>query len=564
MYSNKKNVLQLIALLKAHGICQIVLSPGSRNSPLSHSFAADSFFTCHVVVDERSAGFYAIGVILHTGMPAAVCCTSGTAALNLSSPAAEAFYQQIPLLVITADRPAAWIGQMAGQTLPQPGMYNALVRKSVQLPEINTPEDEWYANRLLNEALLELNRRGAAPVHINIPLSEPLFEFTAEALPDARRIRRYAPGAKLDGATGKEGFHTRFQKYPKKMIIAGQLSRPDGEICALIEKLARRNDCIILGECLSNISSPCVICNFDSILYALTPEEQKAYSPDLLITFGGHIVSKRIKQFLQTNKPEEHWHISPAGEIMDVYQSLAHCIETEVSVFLDYLAASGGGEDTDMDKPYARLWESARKKRTPNDGDVGEFSDLLVVKELLEAAPEDAAIHLANSSSVRLAQLFPFKRGVTVYCNRGTSGIDGCLSTAVGYAAVSKKQTFLLIGDLAFFYDMNGLWNRQLSKNLRILLNNNGGGEIFYALPGLNRSEALETYISASHQTQARAWAQATGFTYLSARGRDELKKAIPVFTSRKGDKPILLEAFTSMEKNTGILRNYYHKLKKK
>jgi 2-succinyl-5-enolpyruvyl-6-hydroxy-3-cyclohexene-1-carboxylate synthase len=561
MYSNKKNVLQLIALLKAHGIRQIVLSPGSRNSPLVHSFAVDPFFTCHVVTDERSAGFYAIGIMLYTGEPVAVCCTSGTAALNLGSSVAEAFYQQLPLLVLTADRPASWIGQRAGQTLPQPGMYNTLARKSVQLPEINTPEDEWYCNRLINEALAELNHHCPAPVHINIPLSEPLFEYMVGALPEVRSIRRYLPDVRIDALMEKEGFTTRFQKYTKRMIVLGQSGRQTEEIRRLVEQVAREKDCVILGECLSNIRSPYVISDFDSLLYALPKEEQKAYAPDLLITFGGHIVSKRIKQFLQANKPEEHWHISPDGELVDLYQGLTHCIEAEVPVFLHHVASCRSTEK-DTDKPYASLWRNALDGLP--SGDVSEFSDLLVVKELLEAIPENASLHIANSSSIRLAQLFPVKKEVTVYCNRGTSGIDGCLSTAVGYAAVSAKPTFLLIGDLAFFYDMNGLWNRQLTKRLRILLNNNGGGEIFYALPGLNQSEALETYISASHQTQAKAWAEAAGFTYLPATNREELKNAMPAFTSQKGDKPILLEVFTSMEKNTDILRNYYHERKKK
>ncbi|MDR0749055.1 MAG: 2-succinyl-5-enolpyruvyl-6-hydroxy-3-cyclohexene-1-carboxylic-acid synthase [Tannerellaceae bacterium] len=562
MYANKKNVLQLIALLKAHGIRQIVLSPGSRNSPLLHSFAIDSFFTCHVVVDERSAGFYATGIILHTGEPAAVCCTSGTAALNLGPAIAEAFYQELPLLALTADRPAAWIGQRAGQTLPQPGMYNSLVKKSVQLPEINTPEDEWYCNRLINEALAELNHHSPAPVHINIPLSEPLSDYTAGALPEARSIRRYLPGASMEGLMENDGFACRFRKYSKRMILTGQLWQQTEEVRGLLEKLSGEKDCVILGECLSNIHSPHVISNFDSLLYALPKEEQERYAPDLLITFGGHIVSKRIKQFLQANKPGEHWHISPSGEITDLFQCLTHSIEAGVPAFLDCLASCGeAGED--KGESYVRLWDDARKKLSAPD-DTGEFSDLLVVKEWLEAIPGNASIHLANSSSVRLAQLFPLKRGVTVYCNRGTSGIDGCMSTAVGYAAVSGKQTFLLIGDLAFFYDMNALWNRQLSGNLRILLNNNGGGGIFYTLPGFNRSEAMDTCLSASHQTPAKAWAETTGFTYLSASGREELRDAMPVFTGSKGDKPALLEVFTSMKKNTDILRNYYHALKKK
>lgn len=561
MYSNKKNVLQLVALLKAHRIHQIVLSPGSRNSPIVHSFAVDSFFTCHTVVDERSAGFYAIGVILHTGKPAAVCCTSGTAVLNLGSSVAEAFYQQLPLLVITADRPAAWIGQMAGQTLPQPGIFNTLAKKSVQLPEINTPEEEWYCNRLINEAIIALEHNSSGPVQVNIPLSEPLFEYTVEKLPEVRCIQRCLPHKAIDAHMEKEGFGSRFKNYKKRMIIAGQLLPQTEEFCNVLEKLAREHDCIILAEHLSNIRSPYIINSFDALLYTLSKEEQEIYSPDLLITFGGHIVSKRIKQFLQKYKPEEHWHISPSGEIMDLYQCLTHCIEGGASAVLNYLASSNQPAN-DKEPSYISLWKESLQALPSVE--IKDFSDMFIVQELLGAIPADSSLHLANSSSVRLAQLFPLKSNTTVYCNRGTSGIDGCLSTAVGYAAVSSRLTFLLIGDLAFFYDMNGLWNRQLNKNLRILLNNNGGGEIFYALPGLNKSEALETYISASHQTQAKAWAESVGFTYLSASNERELKEAMPAFIDNKEGKPILLEAFTSMEMNTGILRNYYHELKKK
>ncbi|MDR0429940.1 MAG: 2-succinyl-5-enolpyruvyl-6-hydroxy-3-cyclohexene-1-carboxylic-acid synthase [Tannerellaceae bacterium] len=563
MYSNKKNVLQLVALLKAFEIKQIVLSPGSRNSPVTHSFAVDSFFTCHTVVDERSAGFYAIGIIMHTGKPVAVCCTSGTAVLNLGPSVAEAYYQQLPLLIITADRPGAWIGQMAGQTFPQPGVFNTLVKKSVQLPEINTSEDEWYCNRLINEALLELNYPIAAPVHINIPVSEPLFEYTIGQLPQVRKIDRCISTPEMDEKLEMDGYGERFQQYKKRMIVVGQLlwQWQTEDIRELLEEMAEEHDCIILAEHLSNIRSPYIISNFDVFLYALPKEEQDTYGPELLITFGGHIVSKRIKQFLQKNKPKEHWHISPTGEIIDLYKCLTHVIEADALSVLDYLV-SCDNPDENGDKPYALSWGNAIKKLPP--ARIMEFSDLLVVKELIETIPRDSALHLANSSSVRLAQLFPLRSDVMIYCNRGTSGIDGCLSTTVGYASVSEKLTFLLIGDLAFFYDMNGLWNRQINKNIRILLNNNGGGEIFYTLPGLNKSEALETYISASHQTQAKAWAEATGFTYLSISNESELKKTMYVFTDNKSDKPILLEVFSSMRKNAEILRYFYHELKKK
>ncbi|MDH6304126.1 2-succinyl-5-enolpyruvyl-6-hydroxy-3-cyclohexene-1-carboxylate synthase [Parabacteroides sp. PF5-5] len=559
MYSNHKNVLQLLALLKAYEIQQVVLSPGSRNSPITHSLVADPYFICHTVVDERSAGFYTLGIILQTGKPAAVCCTSGTAVLNLGSAVAEAYYMQLPMLLITADRPAAWIGQMAGQTLPQPGIFNTLVRKSVQLPEIATAADEWYCNRLINEALQELNHYTCGPVQINVPLSEPLFEYTEIRLPEVRKINRCMPQREIDEQLEKGGFGERFKRFGRRMIVVGQLLWETDTIRKVLEVLAEDYDCVILAEQLSNIQSPYITAHFDEFLYTLAKEEKAVYAPDLLITFGGHLVSKRVKQFLQSYPPEEHWHISPSGEIVDLFQCLTHLIEADPAAVLDYLASY---DTPDNNKPYGSQWGNA-VNRLPAP-EIKDFSDLRAIQFFMETVPADSVLHLANSSSVRLAQLFPVRKKIRFYCNRGTSGIDGCMSTAVGYASVSNQPTFLLIGDLAFFYDMNALWNKQLNRNLRILLNNNGGGEIFYALPGLNKSEALDTYISASHQTSAKAWAESAGVAYLSVSNEEELTEKMPLFIDNRSNKPILMEVFTSMDKNTEILRNYYHELKRK
>ena len=222
MYTDKKNILQLVALLQAHGITKIVLCPGSRNIPIVHTLSNHPDFTCYAVTDERSAGYFAIGLTLNGGKPAAICCTSGTALLNLHPAVAEAFYQNVPLVVISADRPAAWIGQMDGQTLPQPGVFQSLVKKSVNLPEIHTDEDEWYCNRLINEALLEMNHHGKGPVHINVPISEPLFQFTTDTLPEVRVITRYQGLNVYD--RDYNDLIDRMNKYQKRMIIVGQMN----------------------------------------------------------------------------------------------------------------------------------------------------------------------------------------------------------------------------------------------------------------------------------------------------------------------------------------------------
>ncbi len=555
MYSNKKNVLHLIALLKAFGIKHIIVCPGSRNSPLSHSFANDSFFNCHTVVDERSAGFYALGVIQNEKGPVAVCCTSGTAVLNLAPAVAEAYYQELPLIVITADRPQAWIGQMDGQTLPQPGVFNNLVKKSIQLPEIHNKEDEWYCNRLVNEALLEIEYPDWKPIHINIPISEPLFEYTIEELPSVRRIKRHTIGIEdFDFSP----FEERFLNYKKKMIIIGQYP-PESILHEALESLTYKHDCVIISELLSNIKPMDSIINFDAMLYALPKDRWEECAPDLLITMGGHIISKRLKKFIRKHPPKEHWHISTSGEVIDLYQCLTDVIQTYPFSFISYFALLDSNKASQK-KQYLTLWNSLQF--TLCEPEVWVYSDMFVVKTLLDSIPTGSSLHLANSSGIRLAHLFPlYNKNIHIFSNRGTNGIDGSVSTAVGYAAVSNRLTFLLTGDLAFFYDMNGLWNDQLSKNLRICLNNNGGGEIFHSIPGLNESNALD-YISAPHKTNAKGWAETMGFIYLPVSNNKELAENLYTFVNMKSDKPILMEAFTSMKENIRILHDFYHALK--
>lgn len=563
MYSEKKNVLQLIALLKAHGIKHIVLSPGSRNSPLIHSFATDSDFTCYSIVDERSAGFFALGVIQATGKAAAVCCTSGTAALNLGPAVAEAFYQQLPLLVITADRPAAWIGQMDGQTIPQADMFREITRRSVQLPHIADEEEEWYCNRLVNEAILSLDNGVKGPAHINIPLGEPLFGFNISTLPPVRVIRQSQPGYVIHE---KDRYGIRFAGYTKRMVIVGQLP-PDHGLTALLQVLQEKSDVVVLAEQLSNIPAK-ESSAFDTMLYAASEQELKELTPELVITLGGHIVSKRLKQFIRSADIREHWHISPSGEVADIFQRITDVIRSDHKTFLHYLAdISSGVEAESFNDPkhakepneFRTLWERSCASVTEPDVD---FSDLYAVGALMKALPENSSLQLGNSNSVRFAQLFGISSSIKLFCNRGTNGIEGSLSTAVGYAAASDSPTFLLIGDLSFFYDMNGLWNHYRTCNLRILLNNNGGGEIFGILPGLNKSEVLHQYVAASHKTEAGAWAGQQGFLYLSACNAEELDRHMPLFTDTSSEKPILLEVFTSMDKNAAQIRSYYHQQK--
>jgi len=555
MYSDKRSILQLAALLKAHKIRKIVLCPGSRNAAIVHTLANIEDFTCYSVTDERSAGFFAIGLSLQGGGPAAICCTSGSALLNLHPAVSEAFYQQIPLIIISADRPAAWIGQMDGQTLPQPNVFGNLVKMSVNLPEVNTDEDEWYCNRLINEAILETNHHGKGPVHINVPLSEPIYRFTAKTLPEARVITRYQ-GLNVYDRDYKELIN-KLNQANKRMIIVGQMNLIYQFDKKYVKPLCK--NFVWLTEHLGNQTAPgLAIKNFDVAVSAMDEVRQEQMTPELLITFGGHIVSKQMKKYLRNHPPKEHWHITPDGKVADLFGCLTTIIEMDPFEFLEKIAFLLEGNPTN----YPLMWENWCK--TIPEPSL-PYSQISVTGDLIKALPAPCSLHLANSSTVRYAQLFILAKGVEVCCNRGVNGIEGSLSSAIGYASASTQTNFILIGDLSFFIDMNALWMSHLRNNVRILLFNNEGGEIFHTLPGMDKTDKSRPFITAEHQTSAKGWAEERGFQYIKVRDDEEWKEALKVFASpEEQERPMILEVMTDKSEDTRLLREYYKSVKNK
>jgi len=555
MYSDKKNIQELVALLEAHKVRKIVLCPGSRNAPIVQTIVNHSYFSCTSVTDERSAAYIALGLALNGGEPVAVCCTSGTALLNMHPAVAEAYYQQVPLVVISADRPEAWIGQMDGQTIPQPNAFGKLVKSSVNLPEVKSDEDKWYCNRLINEALLELYHHGRGPVHINVPISEPLFNFNTTELPSVRVITRYE-GLNMYNRE-YDDLIEKLNGYSKRMMIAGQQM-----MIYMFEKRtgkALQRNFVWLSEYLSNKTTPGQsITNFDALLYTLEEKELPRYQPELIITYGGHVVSKRLKNFLRKYPPKEHWHVSADGEVVDLFGSLTTIIEISPFEFLDRIAPYL----LDVKPDYTQLWES--KSKTIKEPEL-TYSSCGVIGQLMKTMSTPSVLHLANSSAVRYAQLFKLLPDVDLCCNRGTNGIEGSLSTAIGYSLASDKLNYVVIGDLSFFYDMNAIWSANYGSNLRILLLNNGGGEIFKALR-MNLTGKSEKYVRATHTTKAEGWAKERGFEYLSAQNQEELDQVLSAFNDPNINqtKPMFLEVFTDTDKDVADYKSYYHSLKNK
>ena len=557
-------ISELIALLQAHGVRDVVLCPGSRNAPPVHALSHYlSGATCHSIIDERSAGFDALGWALATHRAVVVCCTSGTAVANLHPAVAEAYYQGVPLVILSADRPERWIGQWAGQTLPQPGLFGSLVRKAVQLPEPHTEEERWYCNRLINEALLAALALLPGPVQINVPISDPSVSLLppTPAEPSNSRPIGMQPGRHIKqlcpcgvDAQAVKPLLERLATFERKMILVGQETWTAGSSAGAVFPQSLREQFLCIGESLSN--RPVTICSLDALLASLSEADRRALQPDLLITLGGHIVSNKIKQYLRNYPPQETWHLSPDPSVVDLFCSLTDQINAPVEPFLETLAQGLAGHAS---SPYALQWRE-RIDRLPSP--TPRYSSLAVVGSLLSHLPEDPCVlHLANSSSVRYAELFRKPRQLLTLCNRGTSGIEGSLSTALGFARQrAEERHFIVIGDLSFFYDLNALGLLEVGSNVRVLLLNNQRGSIFQSLPTLEMDPLSRRYITAEHQLRAQGWAESCGWEYLSVHEASELEETMAHFVG-PAERPRLLEAFVTSEDEIAELQTYFKQL---
>jgi len=559
MITDKKHVQQLAALLLKKGITDIVISPGSRNSPMINTFTGIAEFNCRNIVDERSAAYFALGLALAKQNPVAIVCTSGTAALNYAPAIAEAFYQNIPLIVLTADRPDYWIDQAESQCIRQDGIYQNFTKKGVSLPLGESPKELWFAARQINECLNLAVSGTQGPVHLNIPLEEPLHQLVQENLPEAKEIEMAENQfslTEIEFSKLLEGF----KQSQKIMILAGQQnsnSRLENALAQLVEK----SGAVVLHEHLSNLSDQQFCGSIDSVLAAILEEPATDFHPDLLITFGGQFVSKSLKQFLRKNKPVQHWHLSLGGEHFDTYQSLTNVIKTDAADFFEALSE----KIKPINKSYLQLWKNkelqVNQLRDEFLKEI-EFCDLKAFDLICKSIPENSIVHLGNSSPVRYALIVNRIVNAAYYSNRGTAGIDGCLSTAVGFASESNKLNTIILGDLSFFYDSNALWNKYIGVNLRIIVIHNGGGNIFGMIKGPSDSPAYSEHFLAENTHKAEVLAKAFDLDYFSAINEEELVEALVHFYSPTQHQVALLEVFTDAEVNVRVFRELFKRVK--
>lgn len=541
----------IIQLCKSKNIKHIVISPGSRNAPLTIGFTNHSFFECYSIVDERSAAFFALGIAQQLREPVVLVCTSGSALLNYYPAIAEAFYSDIPLVILSADRPKHLLGIGDGQTINQKNVFANHILCSANLTQENQEQNETEINLALNASI---SLKG--PVHLNVSFEEPLYETVDEfSVPIGIGIPNSIEATNsTENLEDLNEYISIWNNAKRKMVLVG-VNYPNEIEQQYLEILANDESIIVFTETTSNLHHDNFFPSIDKIIVPLDDEDFKILQPDVLLTFGGMIVSKKIKAFLRKYQPKHHWHIDEKNA-NDTFFRLEKHFKVSANDFFKVLFKNKNQTNSN----YQNYWQSEKQIRSKKHQQYLQniaFSDLKVFDIILKSIPNNTMLQLGNSSAIRYAQLFDLNKTLKVFCNRGTSGIDGSTSTAIGAASVIDAQTILMTGDLSFFYDSNALWNNYIPNNFRIIVINNGGGGIFRILPGDKNTENFDTFFETKHQLTVKQICEMHQFTYFSASNEENLKTIITSFYSEE-KKPKLLEIFTPRTVNDEVLLDYF------
>ena len=558
-------IINLVNILAKKGINHAIISPGSRNAPLTIALVRHPEITTKSISDERSAAFIAMGMALNLKAPVTICCTSGSAAYNYAPAVAEAFFQEIPLIILTADRPKEWIHQHDGQTIYQTDIFGKHVKQSFEVSsDYDHPDSVWHIERTINEAINLAKTSPQGPVHLNIPLREPFYPSDNEEL-RFELNSRLIDIVETHKTLTQNNWHkilNSFQDYDRILIAGGQ-AEINHELNDILRKLQDEFHVVCVGDSISNLGFE-AITKHDIFLKS----ENEKLKPELLITFGKSFISKGLKNYLRNNKAIEHWQLQSGEHLIDTFQSLTKIIPMNPVDFfrkvyedLDFESFKTGEEE--RDETYKNEWTIQERKASiylerffEKVIHTESFNEFAIIKKLMDILPNNSQLHLANSMAVRYANYIgvDFKNNIEVFANRGTSGIDGCVSTAVGQALTTDKLVFLLVGDVAFFYDRNGLWNRYMPDNLRIILLNNHGGGIFRIIDGPNKQAELADYFETVQTMNAKNTADDAGLEYFFANTNESFESYLTDFLSNEG-KSKLLEVETNSEKNAEIFK---------
>lgn len=556
-----KNILaqSITDLCFKKNIKNIVISPGSRNAPLTLGFNLNPYFKTYSVVDERAAAFFALGIAQQVKFPVVLVCTSGSALLNYYPAISEAYYSNIPLVILSADRPERLLNIGDGQTINQKNVFD----KNIGYSENLNQNDNYYLNLFglrdnnqdkINKAL-NFSIEKQTPVHINIPFSEPLYEITNSL--SVNTINKL-PGLNNQNIKNISSFRNKWQNSIKKIILIG-VSSPEILCKKSIDLLASDSSLLVLTENTSNVYHPSFCNKIDQLIAPLTNKELKEFRPEILITIGGMIISKKIKAIFRDNKPKEHWHIG-IHDANDTFFCLTKHFKTIPNNIISKLYENFNDNGTD----YHNKWDliiSKRKEKHKKYLFELIYCDFKVFDYVLKSIPSNSMLQVSNSSAIRYTQLFDIDSSINVFCNRGTSGIDGSTSTAIGAASVFKGNTVFITGDLSFFYDSNALWNNFIPTSFRIILINNKGGGIFKILTKDNNTELFKKFFETKHDLYAKDLCNMYGFEYFMSDDEDKLKNVLNDFYNQS-EKPRLLEVITDNDYNQDYLLNYFDYIK--
>lgn len=539
---------------------RVVISPGSRSAHITLAFAQHEGIEKYVIPDERAAAYIALGMSYADGQPTALVCTSGTAGINFYPAITEAYYQQLPLIVFTADRPPEWVDQQDGQTIRQKNLFQNHIKGYFDFPLPDGHKDTlWHSQRIISEAINLASGNNKGPVHVNIPIREPFYPEPGETFKASEQLKIIEEMSFNSDipAMEKEKLIHALRKYSKILLVAGQ-GMPDAGLVKVLTQLSLQQNIPLAGDVLSNLNvMPSLIRHHD--LYCKNNASE--LQPDLVISFGKSLISKNLKLFLRAGSNIHHWHIQENGYVADTFQSLNRILRCAPKAFFKMLMET---EVIHSDDSYVKKWQDLDKKAsTALHSWAGEavFGEMSATAMILQHLPADTDLHLANSMPVRYANIWGIKKeNIRVFSNRGTSGIDGCNSTAVGSALATKRNTLLISGDLAFFYDRNGLWHPHLPKNLKIVVMNNAGGGIFRLIDGPYRQPDYLKYFETPHHLRAQTCAEEMGLQYLAAKSREELEKCLPLFFE-DFSKPAILEVFSDGDTNQKIFGLYKEKM---
>lgn len=554
-----KITAQLIAeILRIKGIKTVVFSPGSRSAPLVIACNANTALDCRVIPDERAAAYFALGIAQQSQTPVAIVCTSGTAVLNFSPAICEAFYQQIPLIAITADRPLSMQNKGENQTINQVEIYKNYTKGFLQMPlEIKTLPEYKQTIHAIAALINTATTAPFGPVHINIPFAEPLYNFTTKLLPPFQVEKTTKITHKLSlNECAKIADATKH----KNIMLIGGLLQPDFDLQKNIETIHHHDNIIVVQEVTTNLFLPNGIYRADAITASINKTEIANFAPDIVITFGKQIVSKRIRTFIKQTAAT-HWHIAEDGAVWSIFDKETTVFQVSENEFMRQMVSCQF-----MLSPYKKRWLERQKTVLQHElayFNTVPFSDLSVYQKLFRLFPENCNIHWGNSSAIRYANLLQLPSNNKNFANRGTSGIDGSLSTAVGAAVHFSGFTFCIIGDVSFLYDSNALWNNYLSPMLRIVVINNKGGNIFRWIPGPKTTQSFETFFETKHELDVELLAQMYGLGYYYADSEDLLEAVWPQFMDTKKNKAILLEINTDAQLSEDAIKNYFTALEK-